>query len=305
MSSLRKTFVKWCCGCVVIILLLLVNLVIYININDGISDIVLSNEDDTIDGIVIIATDKIAKTNIADRLISSLRNHSQLSISIPIYLFTNKLSCFPSSMDNVNIINLTLENLHTKNLEISHIRPKMSKLFKMKIFDYIPIGIDTILYLDSDIIASKFFNEYYIPTFTHSLYKNKLCSILMAKESSSIIFNGGTFVVNRNISKQCLSEWYHIYVNHKTMRYDQTAMTRTNCSICYLPDNIVRFASDWNNYVRWRSINEFPLIHYNGVHHGTIKDINEECHRKGEPFQCRFRNMYPNLFHIVKEKGYC
>ncbi len=213
----------------------------------------------------------------------SLLSKSRLSSEIPIYLLTDRPSCFTflnGSMNN----SLSLVKVSSTNSSMS------AKLYKTTIFKYLPKrpDITNVLYLDIDIRANKNFNEYLIPTFASPEYSK--CSVIGQKERYGLHspVNSGTLVLHRNSSRECLYKW-GLNIKSGKYRLDQHAFMATKeCieSVCYLPDNIVFLVKSWKSLIPTSSFNlkSAPLLHYTS-NKGTKSKIEKKCKESPSVFR--------------------
>eukprot|EP01084_Bolivina_argentea_P011991 22470_1 len=268
----------------------------------------------TIDAIIVISTGDSAKTTIADEHINSLRYTSSLSISIPIYLFTDQISCFQS--DKFDSYNVHLIEIPDTSQPNNSTQLMLSKSYKTTFFDYLPESLENILYLDIDITATYFFNQRIIPTFDSDEYKQKNCSLLIQKgRPNTEVYSSGNFVAHRYKSKVCLAEWNKKILSGKYIR-DQHALRQSKyCMehICLLPVNMIKWSRNIQTFlptIPWIFNNNVPLIHYTADTHGTEQSIHTFC-KSGLNFQmklyCILGSFLPqlNLFLIVEQKQDC
>ena len=261
----------------------------------------LSNSQHIIDAIVLISTGNYAKSTITDESLHALRFNSALSLSIPIYVLTDHLSC----INNTKIKNNKLDDLNIFILEIPDSKNNyMTQVsYKMGMFDYLPLFINTILYIDIDIIAQKTFNENIIETFTSEKYKNNNCSLIIQQgRYHTEKLSSGTFVANRYRSMSCLNEWRSKVLSGKYHR-DQHALYNVKAcmnSICTL--NIVKWSRNIWNFVNFKTP---PLIHYTSDTHGTKQKIKDFCKNTNFTMKlyCYLRYIYPSLFFEIQNKN--
>ena len=261
----------------------------------------LSNSVQIIDAVVLISTGNYAKTTITDESLNALRFNSALSISIPIYVLTDHLSCINST----KIKNHKLNDLNIFLLEIPDSKDNyMTQVsYKMGMFDFLPSFINTILYIDIDIIAQATFDENILSTFTSEKYKNSNCSLIIQQgRYHTEKLSGGTFVANRQQSMACLTEWRAKVLSGKYRR-DQHALYNTkSCmdSICTL--NVVKWSRNIWNFVNFKTP---PLIHYTSDSHGTKQQIADFCEKANFSLKlyCYLRYIYPPLFLEIQSKN--
>ena len=192
--------------------------------------------EDLIDAIVLVSVGNTEQDINVDKSLKALRFQSSLSIWIPIYLFTDKISHHTS----IQLLHTYfLDKLNINIYQISN-DTSMSTVNEVSIFKYLPPSINTILYLDKNIIATHEFDEYYIPTFHSEIYSKKNCSIIILPgKTQNEKFNSGAFVASRLETTKCQSIYQSDQIDASKEAND--CINR----ICLLPQNFVKFESFW------------------------------------------------------------
>ena len=231
-----------------------------------------------IDAVVLIAAGKHAKNTMIDQCVASLRK-SGLSNNIPILIITDDPQCLMRGPIISDFVNIAI--IPTKDQSSGSQLPAdmNAKLLKMTMFQYIPSNINTVLYLDIDILASSTFNEHLIPSFDDEEYFESNCSLIIQPGRPHTFlerYSSGTFVAHRFHSRKCLQDWDALVSTGEYDRDQRALYSVTSCmdSICVLPHGIVKWARNMKSF--W-TISSPPLIHYTGGAHGTPKEIDQFC----------------------------
>ena len=228
-----------------------------------------------IDAVVLIVVGRYAKSTMVDQSVASLRQ-SHLSDSIPILIITDDVECISSALSLSEFDNIAI--IHSDDSDGPSPSAMYAKLLKMKMFDYIPLHMDTVLYLDLDILASSGFNEHIIPSFDDEAYFDKNCSLIIQPGRPRTFlekYSSGSFVAHRVHSSQCLEDWGSLMKTGEYDRDQHALYNATSCvrSMCTLPKGIVKWARNIRTFLPRAP----PLIHYTGPSHGTEQDIDEFC----------------------------
>lgn len=108
------------------------------------SNLLVREEENIINAVVYIAMGKVAKENLVDFSISSVRKIGKWDGDI--YILTDSPNCYNSLIEKFKIKTITVPSM--KNIiEI--------KSLKTKLFQYLPESIHSVLYLDADILVAK------------------------------------------------------------------------------------------------------------------------------------------------------
>ena len=99
---------------------------------------------DIIDGVVYISIGELARENLADYSIATLRKIGKWRGAV--YLITDHPECFVETSEKFNV-DLLKAPSYTNILDI--------KALKTRIFEYVPKKVDSVLYLDVDILVTR------------------------------------------------------------------------------------------------------------------------------------------------------
>ena len=176
-------------------------------------DISMLRPEHGIQSVVFIAMGKLAKESIVDGAIASLRKVGKWEGAI--HILTDKDSCFEAATrDGQAVV------LHTDSVKsIVEI-----KAMKAKLFNFLPNDINSILYLDVDILVTKNINF-----FLHDLHQQAL-SRRTPPDYGMFLDAGGHFFgfcsgcekwhtgiiwMQREVGKECLESWEKILLSGK------------------------------------------------------------------------------------------
>lgn len=301
-------FLRKCSICCLVLSILALSLVYQ---NSSQTTFQASHVDDTskpkLDAFVLIATGKYSRTNMPDKLLSSMEG--VLPSSMPICLLTDRTNCF-TDLDRWPTLNVKLVEVPATDSAIA------AQLYKTQIFHYIPREINNVLYLDTDMKVNPF-NLNRLPTLEDKAYKD--CAIIMQKGRPFIEkgVNSGTFIVHREKSKECLKAWEENtkrgmgtgeYATEQDA-FEDTPLCMTN--MCYMPSGIVFFARSFNSLIPPIFLdtnpNTAPFVHYQRKSRGTKKYFKALCKKwdKTSLPYCWASIYNPNIFLVFEEKDYC
>lgn len=99
---------------------------------------------DIIDGVVLISIGEVARENLADYSIATLRKIGKWRGSV--YLITDQPECYAETSEKFDV-ELLKAPAYTNIIDI--------KALKTRIFQYVPKKVDSVLYLDVDILVTK------------------------------------------------------------------------------------------------------------------------------------------------------
>eukprot|EP01041_Mallomonas_annulata_P011368 gene11368-23793_t len=102
------------------------------------------------DGIVFITMGQLAETSMIDLSIASIRNIGRWRSGI--YIITDKPNCFTNAVKQYGVSIITAPET-TSLIAI--------KAMKANVFKYLPANINSVLYLDSDILVTRNLNSYF------------------------------------------------------------------------------------------------------------------------------------------------
>jgi hypothetical protein len=166
-----------------------------------------------IQSIVFIAMGKLAKESIVDGAIASLRTVGKWDGAI--HILTDRDTCFQSSTRDHNAI-----VMHTNSVDTI----VKIKSMKSRLFEYLPIDITSILYMDVDILVTKNLNF-----FLHDLHQQALARSVppdfgMFLDAGGHFFgvcsgcekwHTGIIWMQRGIGTECLHAWEQILLSGK------------------------------------------------------------------------------------------
>ena len=229
-----------------------------------------------IDAVVLIAAGKHATNTMIDQCVASLRQ-SGLSNTIPILILTDNPQCVSMGSILSDFVNIDIISTGNQSRDSLLSTGMDAKLLKMTMFQYIPSNINTVLYLDIDILASSIFNEHLIPSFDDEEYLESNCSIIIQPGRPGVEKkSSGLFVAHRVHSRECLQEWADA-VRSGIHERDQRALYKCkSCmrSMCTLPEGIMKWARNMKTF--WTTETP-PLIHYTDKSHGTLENVELFC----------------------------
>ena len=119
---------------------------------------------DIIDGVVLISIGEVARENLADYSIATLRKIGKWRGSV--YLITDQPECYIETSEKFDV-ELLKAPTYTSLIDI--------KALKTRIFEYVPREVDSILYLDVDILVTRSMRSFLrdITTLHPSVWKGK------------------------------------------------------------------------------------------------------------------------------------
>ncbi len=111
-------------------------------------DVALSSagQPPVVQAFVYISLGAMAKETLTDFSFASLRKVGQWKGGI--YVLTDNPSCFTSSINTFNVIPVKVSPALAKNI-------MDIKALKTRLFEYLPVEIDTIVYMDVDIVVQR------------------------------------------------------------------------------------------------------------------------------------------------------
>lgn len=212
-----------------------------------------------IDAVVFISMGSMAKDPLVDYAIASLRNAGKWKGDI--YVLTDKESCFTKAIGEYNI----------KIVAVPEKKSVMDiKALKPRLLEMVPPHIDSILYLDVDIVITRGL-DYFLNMIGRDLAvdNNSTSVVSHSKISSSFDYaafgdarghyvgfcagcekwHTGVMILRRGQGTRCLKAWEEI-IQSGRYRTDQQALDRAeqkgSCPQAYmLPPQYLLFAKDY------------------------------------------------------------
>jgi len=158
--------------------------------------------DKLVDAVVLITAGKMADKKSVDFTLSTIRRIGRWRGDI--YILTDRPECF---VDAIKLYNIKISKIPTTSSIID------IKSYKMNIFPHLPENINSILYLDSDIIIARNFNTFFkdISFQYQSIYSVDQNSAGINNRNQSNIFDIGLFKDAKGHFVGFCSGWY-VYI---------------------------------------------------------------------------------------------
>lgn len=176
-------------------------------------DITMLKPDHGVQSIVFIAMGKLAKESIVDGSIASIRTVGKWDGAI--HILTDRDACFDAATRDNNVV-----VMHTDSVD-SIVKIKS---MKARLFEYLPNDINSILYVDVDILVTKNLNFFLHDLHQQALARSTPPDFGMFLDAGGHFFGScsgcdkwhtGIIWMQRGVGAECLKSWEQILLSGK------------------------------------------------------------------------------------------
>lgn len=200
-----------------------------------------------IDGIAMIAASSMAADKMVDYSIASIRKYGNWKG--PIYVLTDRPECFSNTASEYDVTVVTIPTA-ASIIEIKANKPKLMSL--------VPLGADTVLYLDVDIMVTKDLSEFLFDAENLIQAKGSNFDFAMFLDAAGHYvgfcsgcekWHTGVIVLRRQSGGDCMAAWQKILLSGQygtdQESIDEAERQKKCPNAVALPSKHLLFAKDY------------------------------------------------------------